>query len=256
MNVCMFTKTVGQVLAAYRSVSSGPWQRLQYRLHKTLWRYERSKGVVVLQSVAIGNSMEKATEDSKLVHDASAGELQWMRNVCEAPVFHPSVEEFRDPVAYIRSIRAKAEPFGLCKIVPPYPATTQCFEALRRDAGHSGNIGVLKLTTRQQLIGEKEWEDWGEDRFWAAPERSLKAFHQAADATATKVFDTCLLLPPRRVEVSSDLCPHLVAPCVPQFMCIGSLAGRVLEADGKTSQGQFIQPICRVRGKRAWNWVP
>lgn len=151
---------------------------------------------------AIGTS-EKAAENSKPGHhDAPLSELQWMRNgTTEAPVFHPSVEEFRDPIAYIRLIRSKAEPFGLCKIVPPYPATTQCFEALRRDAGHTGNIGNLKLTTRQQLIGEKEWEDWSEDRFWGAPERSLKAFHQAADATATKVFGTCLLLPPRRVEV-------------------------------------------------------
>lgn len=149
----------------------------------------------------IGNS-EKAAESSEAGHDAAVSELQWMRDgTSEAPVFHPSVEEFRDPIAYIRSIRSMAEPFGLCKIVPPYPATTQCFEALRRDAGHTGNIGNLKLTTRQQLIGEKEWEDWGEDRFWGAPERSLKAFHQAADATATKIFGTCLLLPPRRVEV-------------------------------------------------------
>lgn len=37
----------------------------------------------------------------------------------EIPAFYPSEEEFRDPIKYIQSIHDKAEPFGMCKIVPP-----------------------------------------------------------------------------------------------------------------------------------------
>jgi len=37
----------------------------------------------------------------------------------EAPVFHPTLAEFADPLRYIASIRAVAEPCGLCRIVPP-----------------------------------------------------------------------------------------------------------------------------------------
>ncbi|XP_077289292.1 lysine-specific demethylase 5A-like isoform X2 [Arctopsyche grandis] len=37
----------------------------------------------------------------------------------EAPVFAPSVEEFRDPLAYINKIRPVAEKSGICKIKPP-----------------------------------------------------------------------------------------------------------------------------------------
>lgn len=37
----------------------------------------------------------------------------------EAPVFHPTEEEFKDALHYIASIRAQAEPYGLCRIVPP-----------------------------------------------------------------------------------------------------------------------------------------
>jgi hypothetical protein len=37
----------------------------------------------------------------------------------DAPTFHPTAAEFADPIEYIESIRAVAEPFGICKIVPP-----------------------------------------------------------------------------------------------------------------------------------------
>lgn len=37
----------------------------------------------------------------------------------EAPVFYPSEEEFARPLEFIESIRAKAEVFGICRIVPP-----------------------------------------------------------------------------------------------------------------------------------------
>ena len=37
----------------------------------------------------------------------------------EAPVFEPSLDEFQDPLAYIRKIRPIAEKAGICKIKPP-----------------------------------------------------------------------------------------------------------------------------------------
>ncbi|CAN0920203.1 Lysine-specific demethylase JMJ14 [Linum grandiflorum] len=37
----------------------------------------------------------------------------------EAPVFYPTFEEFQDTLGYISKIRAIAEPFGICRIVPP-----------------------------------------------------------------------------------------------------------------------------------------
>ncbi|XP_073316103.1 lysine-specific demethylase JMJ17 [Primulina huaijiensis] len=41
------------------------------------------------------------------------------RNVPAGPVFYPSEEEFKDPLDYINMIRPEAEPYGICKIVPP-----------------------------------------------------------------------------------------------------------------------------------------
>ena len=39
--------------------------------------------------------------------------------IVEAPVFRPTEQQFQDPLAYIADIRAQAEPYGLCRIVPP-----------------------------------------------------------------------------------------------------------------------------------------
>ncbi|POS87808.1 hypothetical protein EPUL_000269 [Erysiphe pulchra] len=37
----------------------------------------------------------------------------------EAPTYRPSVEEFKDPFSYIKSIAQEASRFGICKIIPP-----------------------------------------------------------------------------------------------------------------------------------------
>ena len=47
------------------------------------------------------------------------GKKYRLAGVKEAPVFYPTPEQFEDPLRYIASIREEAEPFGICKIVPP-----------------------------------------------------------------------------------------------------------------------------------------
>jgi histone demethylase JARID1 len=37
----------------------------------------------------------------------------------DCPVFYPTVDEFKDPMAYVRSISSTAQNYGICKIVPP-----------------------------------------------------------------------------------------------------------------------------------------
>ncbi len=37
----------------------------------------------------------------------------------DCPEFYPTVEEFKDPMAYIKSISPKAKDYGICKTVPP-----------------------------------------------------------------------------------------------------------------------------------------
>ncbi|KAI5054909.1 hypothetical protein GOP47_0030054 [Adiantum capillus-veneris] len=44
----------------------------------------------------------------------------------DAPVFFPLEEEFQDTVKYIASIAAEAEPYGICRIVPPHSWRPPC----------------------------------------------------------------------------------------------------------------------------------
>ncbi|KAK4053008.1 hypothetical protein OIV83_001741 [Microbotryomycetes sp. JL201] len=37
----------------------------------------------------------------------------------QAPTYHPTVEEFADPMKYIQSIAPQAKEYGICKVVPP-----------------------------------------------------------------------------------------------------------------------------------------
>lgn len=37
----------------------------------------------------------------------------------DCPEFYPTMDEFKDPMAYIRSISDGAKKFGLCKVIPP-----------------------------------------------------------------------------------------------------------------------------------------
>ncbi|XP_047341859.1 lysine-specific demethylase JMJ18-like [Impatiens glandulifera] len=47
-------------------------------------------------------------------------------SVDNAPVFYPTMEEFKDTLGYIAKIRPKAEAYGICRIVPPTSWTPPC----------------------------------------------------------------------------------------------------------------------------------
>ncbi|WOL04424.1 lysine-specific demethylase REF6-like isoform X1 [Canna indica] len=83
----------------------------------------------------------------------------WLKSLPLAPEFHPTLQEFQDPIAYILKIEKEAAPFGICKIVPPLPASPKKTAianlnrsfAARNPAG--GGRKPPSFTTRQQQIG-------------------------------------------------------------------------------------------------------
>ena len=87
-----------------------------------------SKGISGIDSAADALEME-LEEFHDFVKDAKLEtKLATLsdRPIPEAPVFRPTAAQFRDPLRYVASIRREAEPFGICKIVPPRGWKVEC----------------------------------------------------------------------------------------------------------------------------------
>ncbi|ESW15958.1 hypothetical protein PHAVU_007G117400 [Phaseolus vulgaris] len=74
-------------------------------------------------------------------------------NIEDAPVFYPTEEEFQDTLKYISSIRSRAEPYGICRIVPPSSWKPPC--PLKEKSTWEGS----KFSTRVQRIDKLQNRD-------------------------------------------------------------------------------------------------
>ncbi len=82
-----------------------------------------------------------------------------------APTFRPSIEEFKDPIAYIASISHKAEKYGVVKVRPPkgWNPPHVCLT--------DGPLASKKFHTKKQSIHKlHEGEDYGDGRDYAVGE--------------------------------------------------------------------------------------
>lgn len=123
----------------------------------------------------------------------------WMDGLQACPVFRPTRDEFRDPVAYIESVRAAIAPFGMAKVVPPMLVSTGCVDALRSH----------KLPVQQQVVRRFVWDDFQKPRQLSYQLRTMSAFAKVADSVLNKAFRTTLAMPANTVEARTPSARHL-----------------------------------------------
>ncbi|KAJ0461868.1 putative transcription factor & chromatin remodeling JUMONJI family [Helianthus annuus] len=76
----------------------------------------------------------KSTKHLKAFHaDRTNDDLEWTNQITECPVYHPSVEEFEDPLRYFQQIAPEASKYGICKIVPPLIPTAPTGVVIKKE---------------------------------------------------------------------------------------------------------------------------
>ncbi|KAF9589834.1 hypothetical protein IFM89_028769 [Coptis chinensis] len=102
--------------------------------------------------------------------------------ISEAPVFYPTEEEFKDTLGYIAKIRQEAEPYGICRIVPPPSWKPPCLlkeKNIWQRAKFSTRVQqVDKLQNRESMKKKSRDEKFG---FHSGPDFTLSDFQRYAN---------------------------------------------------------------------------
>ncbi|KAI3430679.1 hypothetical protein D9Q98_005268 [Chlorella vulgaris] len=145
--------------------------RDQLRLHN---KQERERRAAEKRAALVEAAQQAA--------DAAEEEDAWMDSVKPAPVYQPTEEEWRDPLAYIRSIQDEAAESGICIVRSPLaPTIAGGLAMLTQDPG-------FKFDTRLQTVRDTPWHDWQGCVFQPGKRYGLKDFQDVACANAAKRF--------------------------------------------------------------------
>ena len=155
----------------------------------------------------------------------------WMDGLQPCPVFQPTREEFKDPLAYIESVRAAIAPYGMAKVIPPMLVSTGCVDALRSH----------KLPVQQQVVRRFVWEDFQKPRHNAYQLRTMSAFAKVADSVLNKAFRTTLAMPANTVEVC---CAPLRRPARARSRALG----HAIQTQACAHADRVLAPHERLRG--------
>ena len=118
--------------------------------------------------------------------------------IVDIPTYHPSAEQFQDPITYIDSIEADAESFGICCVVPPdgWKVRVKCENCI---------VGGLVLLVFK----------YQNDTFFL--------FFNSQNVRSQKIYDSQLRFNiSTRCKTGKEQCKHKAKSC--RFAKVGSLA--------------------------------
>ncbi|KAL5718496.1 hypothetical protein ACHQM5_011393 [Ranunculus cassubicifolius] len=132
------------------------------------------------------------------IPDSSCDSLVGALNIPQGPCFYPTEIEFKDPLKYIYTIRPQAEPYGVCKIVPPkgwkppfgldlenfhFPTKTQAIHKLQVRAA-SCDPHTFELEYNRFLDGRNDGKKVSKKR-----RRRVRVVFEGKDLDLCKLFN-------------------------------------------------------------------
>ncbi|KAJ7525584.1 hypothetical protein O6H91_17G057600 [Diphasiastrum complanatum] len=123
------------------------------------------------------------------------GDMSWTDSVPPCPVFHPTLQEFEDPLAYIHSIAPLASTYGICKIVSPLIPGRSAGAVLMKEKGG------FKFTPRVQPLRLANWDSKDKMTFlMSGRQYSFHEYEKMANKFYVRKFSSAAILPPKYVE--------------------------------------------------------
>ncbi len=162
-------KNIARVASSSRSTSpSGrPKRKYQRRKYEPVERSTRhhAKPARLLEEEMSPNELRclhQAIQNSRQEYHRTEYDKS---SIPMAPTFRPSIEEFKDPIAYIASISHEAEKYGVVKIQPPKGWNPPQVDLT------AGPLASKKFPTKKQAIHKlQEGEDYDDGRDYTVSE--------------------------------------------------------------------------------------
>ncbi|KDP30391.1 hypothetical protein JCGZ_17120 [Jatropha curcas] len=150
-----------------------------------------------VESFAPSNSASSGTAafPKRKVDKFDTSDLEWTEKIPVCPVYHPTKEEFEDPLVYLQKIAPEASKYGICKIVSPLSASVPAGVVLMREKAG------FKFTTRVQPLRLAEWDT--DDRvtfFMSGRNYTFRDFEKLANKVYARRYCSTSCLPATYLE--------------------------------------------------------
>ncbi|KAJ4728591.1 Lysine-specific demethylase [Melia azedarach] len=155
------------------------------RLHGNVDSFSRSNAAPNVKDVFSKRKVDKFDTD----------DLEWTGKIPECPVYHPTKEEFEDPLIYLQKIAPEASRYGICKIISPLSASVPAGIVLMREKAG------FKFTTRVQPLRLAEWD--ADDKvtfFMSGRNYTFRDFEKMANKVFARRYCSAGCLPATYLE--------------------------------------------------------
>ncbi|KAA8533469.1 hypothetical protein F0562_031097 [Nyssa sinensis] len=150
---------------------------------------------IIPLSVSDGSFYGKESSSKRKADKFYTADSEWTDKMSECPVYHPSKEEFGDPLVYVQKIAPEASKYGICKIVSPLNSSVPAGVVLKKE--RSG----FKFTTEVQPLRLAEWDMNGKVTFsMRGRDYSLRDFEKMANKAVSRRYCISGCLPSAYIE--------------------------------------------------------